>query len=90
MNFDAATLTGLGVLLSGALAGVAAIMNARKQRSTANETELRGEIQDLAATVKLQRRYIGVLYAYAVRLYRRLIAMGVDPEPEPVPDEETP
>lgn len=88
MTLDIGAIAAIGVALSGVLAGVAAIMNARKQRSTANEAELRAEVRGLDAEVKRQRRYIGILYAYAVRSYRRLLAMNATPDPEPVPEEE--
>lgn len=87
MNLDAGTIGALGAVLTGVLAGVAAIMNARRQRAVQTDTDLRAENTRLTGLVKRQRGYIETLYAYAVKLRRELFALGKDPDP--IPDEET-
>lgn len=88
MNIDAGTIGALGAVLTGALAGVAAIMNARRQRAEKTDADLRAENNRLHDLVRVKNAYTNTLYAYAVRLYRRLVNLGETPDP--VPEEDQP
>lgn len=88
MTWDAGTIGALGVVLSGALAGVAAIMNAGVKRREKTDADLRDENTRLHDLVKAKNAYINVLYAYAVRLYRKLLNLGEAPEPVPEEDKQ--